>query len=633
MLASEKQPAAEIVAKKSLKCRKLRNAEYYDMTETTDKLYAESQKGQTFTKLVELIATSENIKMAYRNIKRNKGSFTPGTDKITIEDIEKMSEDDYVQWILKKLAWYQPKLVRRKEIPKPNGKMRPLGIPCMGDRLVQQCVLQVLEPICEAKFYSRSNGFRPNRSAENAMAQCSQLINLSKLYYVVDVDIKGFFDNVDHCKLRQQMWNMGIRDKKLLCIISAMLEAPIVMPDESMVYPVKGTPQGGILSPLLANIVLNELDWWIASQWENMPTQTAYKEQRHKNGSLIGSNKYAALKKTSLKEMYIVRYADDFKIFCRKRSGANKVLIAVERWLKDRLNLDISVEKSGVTNLKKHYSEFLGFKLKVVAKDGKFVVRSHMADKAKKNVAAKLKNQVKALQKPKDQNEEYLAILRYNSMVMGVQNYYRIATMASIDFSRIARNVNITLRNRLGKRLSRRGTLQEGYVKRRYGKSGQLRYCNKHPIVPIGYVQHKKPMQLKRIVCPYIPEGRAEVHKDLELNMTILNALMRVGGINRSIEYTDNRISLWAAQYGKCAITGQELELDEIHCHHKVPKSNGGTDRYQNLVIVSETVHKLIHATQKETVETYLSLVKPNKIMLEKLNKYRKLAKLEPINR
>ena len=138
--------------------------------------------------------------------------------------------------------------------------------------IVQQCILQVLEPICEAKFHERSNGFRPNRSAEHAIAQCCKMIQTQHLYFVVDVDIKGFFDNVNHSKLIKQLWTMGVRDKKLLCIIKAMLKAPIIMPNGDKIYPEKGTPQGGILSPLLANVVLNELDWWIDSQWENMPT-------------------------------------------------------------------------------------------------------------------------------------------------------------------------------------------------------------------------------------------------------------------------------------------------------------------------------------------------------------------------
>ena len=124
----------------------------------------------------------------------------------------------------------------------------------------------MLEPICEAKFHKRSNGFRPNRSTEHAIAQCDRLIQLTHLHYVVDVDIKGFFDNVNHSKLIRQMWAMGIRDKKLICIIKQMLKAPIVLPNGDMIYPTKGTPQGGILSPLLANIVLNELDWWVRNQ-------------------------------------------------------------------------------------------------------------------------------------------------------------------------------------------------------------------------------------------------------------------------------------------------------------------------------------------------------------------------------
>ena len=345
------------------KQKKLRHLEYYDLQETFDKLYAKSKQGELFTNLMELISSEENIRLAYRNIKRNAGSTTSGVDNCTIKDIEKISAEKLVEIIQNKFRFYKPKPVRRVEIPKPNGKTRPLGIPTIIDRIAQQCISQVLEPICEAKFHERNNGFRPNRSAEHALAQCYRMIQIQHLHFVVDIDIQGFFDNVNHSKLIRQMWSMGIRDKKLICVIKQMLKAPIILPDGTKSYPTKGTPQGGILSPLLANIVLNELDWWISSQWETMPTHTKYQPRIRKNGTVTNTNRFRILKESRLKEMYIVRYADDFKIFCRKRSDADKIFTAVKNWLKERLKLDISEEKSRVVNLKKKSSEFLGFEL------------------------------------------------------------------------------------------------------------------------------------------------------------------------------------------------------------------------------------------------------------------------------
>lgn len=609
------------------KQKKLRHSEYYDMQPVFDKLYADSKRGKIFTGLMEIIRCEENIRLAYRNIKRNGGSNTAGTDKLTIKDIEKLPVEQYVGIVQRKLMFYKPKPVRRVEIPKPNGKMRPLGIPTIIDRLVQQCILQVMEPICEAKFYERSNGFRPNRSAENAIAQCYKMINLQKLYFVVDVDIKGFFDNVNHTKLIQQIWHMGIRDKRLLCIIREMLKAPIVMPDGTVEHPVKGTPQGGILSPLLSNIVLNELDWWVDSQWENMPTKREYRCEIRPNGTVNKTAIYGSLETTTkLKEVHIIRYADDFKLFCRKRSDAEKVFIAVKLWLQDRLKLEISEEKSKIVNLKRHYSEFLGFEIKAVKKRKRYVVKSHMTPKAIQRETNKLIVQVKQIAHVQDRDDEAREITLYNSMVFGIHNYYRYATMVASDCEQIQWAVSTVMKNRLYGRLTKKGHINEVYIRQNYGKSKQIRFISSKTVAPVGYIQTKTPLFKKKKVCKYTPEGREEIHKNLGINTSIMLALMRIREPRRSVEYMDNRISLYAAQYGRCAVTGKELWLEEIHCHHKLPVKMGGDDRYSNLVIVHRIVHQLIHATAPETIIAYLKDLQPDKKALAKLNALRVMA-------
>lgn len=624
MLASEQKT-------KIVKRAKLRHAEYYDLQGEFDDLYKKSGKKEVFTSLMPLICCRENILLAYRNIKKNKGSNTPGVDKRTIKSLAGMDEDRFVSLIQKQFSWYKPRPVRRIEIPKPNGKKRPLGIPVIVDRIVQQCVLQVMEPICEAKFYCHSYGFRPTRSTEHAIARCHNLINLSHMHYVVDIDIEGFFDNVCHHKLLEQIWSMGIRDKKLLCIIKEMLKAPIVMPNGDTVNPTKGTPQGGILSPLLSNIVLNELDWWIASQWENMITKRAFKLRIDKSGQPIKSNIYSSLRNYSnLKEVYIVRYADDFKLFCSSFENAQKMYYATVQWLKDRLSLEVSKEKSKVVNLKKAYSEFLGFQFKAREKAGKWVIRSHIRKKSCERIKTQLVSGIKDIQRPANGKAHYASMQRYNAVVMGVHNYYCLATEVTHDFSKITYPIRKMIRDRLkSQRPKRTGPKMNNAIFEKYGRSGQLRFINGYPLVPAGFVQYKPPKSKQKKINPYTPEGRKQIHKNLAVNMEILLWLMKNPVLHRSVEYADNRISLYAAQYGKCAVTGVELAPDDIHCHHKLPVYLGGDDKYANLIIVSKVVHYLIHTDWNGKTACILNRLNLTKIQLEKLNKLREQAKKE----
>lgn len=600
-----------MITEKTKKKQKLRNSEYYDIQDMLDKLYIDSKNGKTFKNLLELITSKENVELAYRNIKKNKGSHTKGTNNTTIEDIGKEFNDDIVLYVQRRLVNYQPQSVRRVEIPKSNGKTRPLGIPTMEDRLIQQCIYQILEPICEAKFYRHSYGFRANRSSHHAVSRAMYLINKHKLHYVVDVDIKGFFDNVDHSKLLKQLWTLGIHDKNLICIISKMLKAEI----EGNGIPTKGTPQGGILSPLLANVVLNELDWWINSQWEGMKTRHSYSENISKN---------RALKTTNLKECYIVRYADDFKIFCRSYEDAQKMYVATKQWLKERLKLDTSPEKSKVLNLRKNYSEFLGFKLKAIKKGNKYVCKSHMTEKAKANAIKSVKTGVELLVK----NNNSAQVNKYNSMILGLHQYYCIASHVNIDFNEISYKTIRTIKNRLKNITSRKITKMPKAFEKYYGQYKMKPRCIQGiPLYPVYGVTCKTPLNFSQDICNFARDGRAKVHSYLQkIHINVLRYLLDNPVVGQSIEYNDNRISLYVGQNGLCFVTKQSLQIGDMECHHKIPRSKNGSDEYKNLVFVTGKIHKLIHATIDETIEKILNDLNLTDDMIEKVNKLRSLV-------
>lgn len=603
----------------------LRFCEYYNMQDKFDELYDRSLKGLNFQHLYEIITSRENILLAYRTIKRNHGSYTAGTNGRTIKDWEKIPTDIFINYIRKRLENFEPLKVKRVLIPKPNGKKRPLGIPCIEDRLIQQCIKQVLEPICEAKFNHNSYGFRPNRKAENAINAVQSKINLAKCYYILNFDIKGFFNNVNHSKLIKQIWTLGIHDKKLISIIKAMLKAEIIgegIPD-------KGIPQGGILSPLLANIVLNELDWWITSQWEDFKTNI--KPQYNKNNVEIKSNKYRHLRNNSdLKEIYIIRYADDFKIICRNYDDAELTYKAVTMWLLDRLKLEISQEKSGIVDVRKNNIEFLGFKMRTRKHKKKDVVKTNMTDKAIKNATSTLRKAIKNLRKePTVKN-----VFKYNSLVSGLQNYYQIASHVSKDFTRINYNLLNCMKNRIKPISTKSGIKTKDYVKRyegkkrksKKGKNRQLYYVRGIALYPINIISKRDPSGFNHNICDYTEKGRKLIHDKLnKIDTTMLVYIMENPIGDKSIEYNDNRISLYSAQIGKCAISGLPLDCS-METHHIKPVKDGGSDEYKNLMLITYEIHKLIHATSQDIIAKYLEVVNLDNGGLKKLNKYRLLV-------
>src|SRR5271169_5897867 len=271
-------------------------------------------------RLMEAVCERENLKAALQRVKANQGS--PGVDGMTVVGIK-----DYLKqhWsaIREQLlnGTYEPKPVRRVEIPKPDGGVRKLGIPTVLDRFIQQAVMQVLQRRWDRTFSNHSYGFRPGRSAHQAVAQAQQYI-AEGYSWCVDFDLEKFFDRVNHDKLMGQIAKR-VEDKRLVKLIRAFVNAGVM--ENGLVSPsVEGTPQGGPLSPLLSNLVLDELD-----------------RELERRGDRF------------------VRYADDCNVYVRSERAGQRVMESVTRFINKRLKLKVNQEKSAVARPQER--KFLGF--------------------------------------------------------------------------------------------------------------------------------------------------------------------------------------------------------------------------------------------------------------------------------
>jgi RNA-directed DNA polymerase len=371
-----------------------------------------------FKHLYDLLHWDRWICCAAEAVLARPGSRTDGVDGKT-RDYFREHLVEQITLIVKELKdkTYKPLPVRRVYIPKADGKKRPLGIPALRDRIVQEAIRMALDPIYECDFQPYSFGFRKGRNTMDAIAVIMPLFNSSvKHYYVIEGDLKSYFDTVNHRKLLSIL-KKRISDKKLLNLIWQFLKAG-VMENQLFATTEEGVPQGGIASPLLANIYLNEFDKWVETKWHQ---RTATERQKLR---AAGQGNYR-----------MVRYADDFVVVSNDSiHGVRQAKQEIKDFLEKELKLTLSTEKTLITHVNKGFN-FLGFNIQRVNPENRWVVHLRPSQKSVTRVKAKIKVLTERNQTLYD---EVTKLDQINQVVRGWCNYYRHTSLHN-DLEQISR--------------------------------------------------------------------------------------------------------------------------------------------------------------------------------------------------
>lgn len=592
-----------------------------ELKQTLDFLYEKSKEGIAFTGLVEAMVNEVTIVTAIHNIKSNKGSKMAGVDQMKMDKYLQMPKEDLIALIRDNFSNYKPKPARRVYIPKKNGKQRPLGIPTVLDRIIQECVRIIIEPICEARFYPHSYGFRPYRAQKHAIRDIVNVINASTFsqdqpVWAVEGDIKGCFDNIDHRILLKKIWRIGIHDKRVIKMIHQMLKAGYIesgtLNDTNL-----GTMQGGILSPLLSNVYLNDFDWFVGRMYMEPHRQCKYK-----------CNDTRRLKWSGVTPKYNFRFADDWVILTSTEQEAYRLKRMLTKYFRNKMKLELSQEKTFVTDLRTEGIHFLGFVVKAEKKrrtpDPRTwtdnLVGKPLPDMERlKDKIQKIANEVREIGEITERSVQAAQIQRVNSMIVGLAQYLQ-PSICSHAFHAIDRRINNTAlavwKRRFPKHYNKYQIPLEKLCNLPHRHEG---YKSKTFAVPIegewfgityAFITHSKyeSKPFDQRMTPYSEEGRRiysyyrNRSKPLPCDRPSVNTArdIQLSVYTKTVfnfEYFMNREYAYNRDNGKCKCCKTPLFLDDKkYCYHikgELPLDK--VNKVQNLIWLCNSCYRMVN--------------------------------------
>lgn len=572
------------------------NIYYVDM----EKRYRDFQEGTVdMRNLHPMVYDDRNVALAVRQLSQSPGRMALGPDGTNYKTLEKYSVVELSEIVRERLFSKRMDYVRRTYIPKSNGKMRPLGICSIWDKLVEKCIQLVLEPYCETKFVPSSFGFRERVSTHNALAKVKNECQTKP--YVLSIDMKDYFGTIDPDITYRELWHIGVKDQVILNYIYHFIKKGY-FENSCKVEDPKGSPQGSILGPLVSNVYLHRFDVWLRDQGDCWHDPTVKKF--HDPG-----NRRRRMEETNLKIGIHVRYADDILVLCKDLEDAERFRHSVTKYLTKNMKLVINEEKTKIYDLTRERMKYLGYDFYVFKrntkhpkKKGRFMVANTLPKNRANEIVAKCRELLQQIRK----HPQYDTFHEWNAYVVGIHNYYCGMNLFCESFNQLGWRIKKLFYHTMEKtaKFTYEQSCKNNYLQGKYsswGKNGY--YCFEgFPIIGIGWASYDKGLiaAVKGTVKRDNPYHYGEKKHRPGVSMEMITYLVNTSKYIKNSRLAMFRISKYSSMKGISYLSGEFVPVDKYHCHHIIPRYKGGSNDFDNLCVLSELEHRILHSSTPE---------------------------------